>query len=166
MAWVKLDERFYDHPLVIMAGLAGWLHVCALCWVARHGEGIVPLAAVGRLTALPNPEELAQELVALGLWRVVEGGYEVIETDIANIDRGQPSWSRAACPDVYERDRNACRYCRSTERLSIDHVKPRVQGGSDDADNLVVACKSCNSRKGGRTPEQAGMTLLPVPGAN
>ena len=29
--------------------------------------------------------------------------------------------------------------------------------------NLVVACKSCNCRKNGRTPAQAGLTLRPVP---
>lgn len=34
--------------------------------------------------------------------------------------------------------------------------------GSDLADNLVTACRSCNSSKGSRTPEQAGMTLVTV----
>ncbi|MBU1722977.1 MAG: HNH endonuclease, partial [Gammaproteobacteria bacterium] len=29
--------------------------------------------------------------------------------------------------------------------------------------NVVTACKHCNSRKGGRTPEQARMPLLAIP---
>jgi hypothetical protein len=57
--------------------------------------------------------------------------------------------------DVIDRCGAACRYCgRSDLRLALDHVIPRIQGGSDDAENLVPACKPCNSSKGGRTPEQ------------
>lgn len=69
------------------------------------------------------------------------------------------SWSTSGYQAVFERDGRACRYCGSEEALSIDHVVPRCQGGLDNSDNLVVACRSCNSRKGGRTPEQAGMVL-------
>lgn len=29
-----------------------------------------------------------------------------------------------------------------------DHITPHSKGGSDDLDNLVVACFSCNSQKG------------------
>lgn len=68
-------------------------------------------------------------------------------------------WSREHYAAVYERDHFECRYCGSIRKLSIDHVVPRSQGGSDDEDNLVVACRSCNSRKGARTPEEAGMVL-------
>lgn len=41
-----------------------------------------------------------------------------------------------------------CAYCGSTQRLTIDHVVPLVRGGSNSIDNLIVACRSCNSRKG------------------
>lgn len=75
------------------------------------------------------------------------------------------TWSREHYPSVYARDGKRCRYCgREGMRLSIDHVEPRVHGGHDGPENLVVACRSCNSRKSGRTPGQAGMVLLPVPG--
>ena len=38
---------------------------------------------------------------------------------------------------------------RELSRLAtIDHVKPRSKGGTDDEDNLVVACFPCNQRKG------------------
>lgn len=30
---------------------------------------------------------------------------------------------------------------------TADHIKPRGQGGTDDADNLAPACVSCNSRR-------------------
>lgn len=56
------------------------------------------------------------------------------------------------------RDGGACVYCGSIENLCIDHVVPVIQGGGDEIENLAIACKSCNSGKAGRTPDQAGMS--------
>jgi hypothetical protein len=41
----------------------------------------------------------------------------------------------------------ACCYCGSKQNLSIDHLIPKARGGSDDAENMVWACRSCNSAK-------------------
>jgi hypothetical protein len=41
-----------------------------------------------------------------------------------------------------------CCFCSSTENLSIDHLIPRKKGGIDGGDNLILACRSCNSSKG------------------
>lgn len=69
-------------------------------------------------------------------------------------------------PTLFKRDNHVCLYCgkhfKSSE-LSRDHVEPTVKGGRDIWTNVVTACKSCNSHKGGRTPEQANMPLLAVP---
>lgn len=68
--------------------------------------------------------------------------------------------------NLFARDHNQCQYCGSrfpTSELSIDHVKPRSQNGPDTWQNLVCACVKCNSRKGGRTPEQARMKLIRKP---
>ena len=40
-----------------------------------------------------------------------------------------------------------CSYCGLKARLSLDHVIPRARTGKDTGDNLVYACKSCNSSK-------------------
>lgn len=64
---------------------------------------------------------------------------------------------------VIARDASLCRYCgRPVEAPTIDHVVPRSRGGRNSLVNLVVACKQCGSRKGDRTPEEAGMPLLAV----
>ena len=65
---------------------------------------------------------------------------------------------------IFERDAYRCRYCGSHMNLTIDHVLPISQNGPGSDDNLVTCCKTCNSRKHGRTPEQAGMVLLPALG--
>ncbi|MGB0845921.1 MAG: HNH endonuclease [Thiolinea sp.] len=69
-------------------------------------------------------------------------------------------------PTLFRRDNYVCMYCGkrySGGDLSRDHVIPTVKGGRDIWTNVVTACKSCNSHKGGRTPEQAHMPLLAVP---
>ena len=43
-----------------------------------------------------------------------------------------------------------CCYCGDSSRLTLDHLVPRIKGGPDEADNLVYACRSCNSSKQGR----------------
>jgi 5-methylcytosine-specific restriction endonuclease McrA len=68
--------------------------------------------------------------------------------------------------NIYARDANRCQYCGKTfptRELTLDHVKPRVQGGGNSWTNLVCACVKCNARKGGRTPEQAGVRLVREP---
>lgn len=67
---------------------------------------------------------------------------------------------------LYRRDRHLCAYCGGRFResdLSCDHVVPLHQGGRDRWMNVVTACRSCNTLKGGRTPEAAGLPLLYAP---
>ncbi len=41
----------------------------------------------------------------------------------------------------------ACYYCGSYKNLSVDHLIPKIKGGADDSDNLIWACRPCNSSK-------------------
>ncbi|MBW4674777.1 MAG: HNH endonuclease [Desmonostoc geniculatum HA4340-LM1] len=50
---------------------------------------------------------------------------------------------------VRERAKFLCEYCHSSEEasaalFSIDHIMPQSLGGSDDRDNLGLACQRCN----------------------
>jgi len=68
--------------------------------------------------------------------------------------------------NIYARDRNTCQYCgRQFPRceLNLDHVIPRSRGGVAVWENVVCSCLKCNRKKGGRTPEEAGMRLLKPP---
>lgn len=68
--------------------------------------------------------------------------------------------------NIFIRDAFTCQYCENkfNEReLTFDHVTPVVQGGRKTWDNIVTACKPCNAKKDGRTPDQARMRLLKKP---
>lgn len=41
-----------------------------------------------------------------------------------------------------------CSYCGSSDNLALDHIFPQKFGGKDAGDNLIYACKTCNSSKG------------------
>lgn len=68
--------------------------------------------------------------------------------------------------NLFARDDHSCQYCgqkRPMSQLSLDHIVPRSHGGKTTWENIVCSCVRCNSRKGGRTPAQAGMALLSKP---
>ncbi len=68
--------------------------------------------------------------------------------------------------NIFLRDENRCQYCgrkHSAHNLSLDHVLPRSRGGESTWENIVCACLKCNVRKGGRTPQEAGMKLFRSP---
>lgn len=65
---------------------------------------------------------------------------------------------------VFARDNYTCQYCGVTSKdLTIDHVVPKRYGGGMRWDNLVTCCRRCNSRKGDKSPEKAGMKLARPP---
>lgn len=57
--------------------------------------------------------------------------------------------------NTWARDRFVCRYCGfdgtvsllAAHQLTVDHVRPRAKGGTDDLENLVTACCACNGIK-------------------
>ncbi|MFO7786007.1 MAG: HNH endonuclease [Thermodesulfobacteriota bacterium] len=68
--------------------------------------------------------------------------------------------------NIYARDRHRCQYCGRrfpTEDLTYDHVLPRSRGGRTEWKNIVTCCVTCNRKKGGKTPEEAGMRLVRKP---
>lgn len=47
-----------------------------------------------------------------------------------------------------------CKYCKTTENLTVDHKIPKSQGGSNDKKNLQCLCKRCNQTKSSLTHKQ------------
>ena len=73
--------------------------------------------------------------------------------------RARASLSRRA---IMIRDYFECQYCgRPAE--NVDHVVPRSRGGAHSWDNVVAACKPCNSRKENRSIQEIGFRLRHPP---
>ncbi|HQR69331.1 MAG TPA: HNH endonuclease [Burkholderiaceae bacterium] len=67
---------------------------------------------------------------------------------------------------LFARDRHVCAYCGGhfpELELTVEHILPVSRGGRHEWTNVVTACRSCNTRKGNRRPEEARMPLLYVP---
>jgi 5-methylcytosine-specific restriction endonuclease McrA len=122
----------------------------------------------------------AKQIVAWstgGVVREFRGGLAAGRDALASVhqvhprDQGQRRPAAVARPRAHQSDavraRSASlcllRHAPPVARLSRDHVVPASRGGRDSWTNSVTACRSCNTRKGNRSPEQADMPLLYVP---
>jgi hypothetical protein len=68
--------------------------------------------------------------------------------------------------ELFHRDRFICAFCGghfSHFKLTCDHILPMSRGGRDTWMNVVTACRTCNQKKGNRTPEEARLELLYAP---
>ena len=96
-------------------------------------------------------------------------GFDMLVPRIARLtrfDRMPLQTIRFNRKNLFARDDHRCQYCgrsEPTHKLSLDHVVPRSHGGPTTWENIVCCCLRCNSRKGGRTPQQASMKLLRHP---
>jgi 5-methylcytosine-specific restriction endonuclease McrA len=78
--------------------------------------------------------------------------------------------NRATQAAVRKRAGERCEYCGLDQAdsplasLHIEHIIPRIHGGTDALDNLALACIDCNLRKGpnltGIDPETNQITKL------
>ena len=62
--------------------------------------------------------------------------------------------------NVFVRDKWRCQYCNQkfkASELTYDHVLPKSRGGKTEWENIVTSCIPCNTKKGSRTPREAGM---------
>jgi len=64
---------------------------------------------------------------------------------------GKSNFSFEQWLEILDRFNYCCAYCsRSDVKLTMDHVIPLSRGGKHEAENIVPACKPCNSKKGNR----------------
>ena len=54
---------------------------------------------------------------------------------------------------------NGCEVLFPFRNMTIDHIRPRSRGGTDDPDNLQLLCGACNSTKSNRTQEELIQSL-------
>lgn len=188
MPWVKLDDRFHEDPRVIQAWQASrvsiGLYVMALTYSGAHLlDGNIPEHfVVEKVPGTGDRRKAIAALVDAGLWEPQDNGWKVrnylkfnpSKAEVEHgrsIDRFRKELTRDGdlIAAIRDRDGDTCRYCgigvnwkdrRGTSGGTYDHIIPVVAGGANSFDNVVVACRNCNGKKGPRTPEEAGMTLM------
>jgi hypothetical protein len=185
----RVAETAPEHPKLRAAGLAaaGLWSLAGGYAMRELTDGWVPDYWV---KSWPSGKKHAATLVKVGLWTLAERngapGYEFHDwTDYQRTAEQIAAASTAAVtrravyadPDlvayVRGRDQDHCRYCgrpvnwrdrRGARGGTYDHVIPLGRKGGDNApSNVVVACRGCNAGKRDRTPDEAGMRLLPPP---
>jgi hypothetical protein len=192
MPWQRVGDTAMTHPKVMRAGrtaeerctVFGFVVLCSTAAAAHLQDSFVS-EAIAQQAGGASWEQLAKAAVRAGLfgkrqkdpdpegwgygWLVTRDETLLHQRTKAEVERERKH--DALLRDlpiaiaVRLRDGDECRYCGKTvnfgDRKSarggqLDHVDP-------DGDELVVACRECNRRKANRTPDEAGMTLLPVP---
>ncbi len=78
MPWVRLDDKFPEHPKVEALGDSAFaLYVKALCYANRNlTDGFVPTAAVRRMGG-PHFKHSCAALMAAHLWSGARDGYTI-----------------------------------------------------------------------------------------
>jgi hypothetical protein len=187
--WAKLDDALLDHRKLLEAGRAFGrdgrakalgFYAAGLLYANKHlTDGYLSRAVVEELRFFEKPIKAATVMVQVGLWDELEGGFLIHDyrdyNPTAEDVKAERDWDKRRkqlysdhelVRAVRTRDENRCRYCgqlvdwrdrRSHVGGQFDHVIPR---GPNSLENVVIACRGCNSRKKNRTPEEAGMRLL------
>lgn len=183
-----MGEHRKTRKLLKAGGLqAMGMHTLAILHCSKYlTDGVIDQDFLEDVAFIANVKPKALEamvsaLVQAGQWDAV-GDHWVIhdylehnpskETVEANrgVDRFRKELTRdqALIAAIRSRDGNNCRYCnvvvdwkdrRSKVGGTYDHVIPISQGGENTYENVVVACRGCNGKKGARTPKEAGMFL-------
>jgi 5-methylcytosine-specific restriction endonuclease McrA len=190
MSWLRVGDTFATDPRVLELGspkderllneAVGFVVRCA-AQSAGHKQDAFVSDATAVLVGGPRTKVLVKVVHRAGIFaergeRAGKPGWQLLnEPELlhirlqAGVDWEAQHRALLRDPDIFLpvrlRDGDACRYCariviwkdgKSGRGGTLDHILP-------DGDDLVVACKSCNSKKQDRSFADAGLTLLPPP---
>ena len=191
MAYGRIhDEAASNGKLLALSDAAWrmWGNGLIYCQV-NLTDGFIPSHAIHTFgVRARNKTKVAADLCApqipgkAPLWVAVDGGFQIHDyldwNDAAEVIKKKRRLAKhrfmffqntALRKQLRARDGSQCRYCgvavnwadrRGPLGATYDHVDP---DGPPTLDNLVVSCRGCNSSKGGRTPEEADISLRPAP---
>lgn len=85
---------------------------------------------------------------------------------VANFGKMPVKKFRPTIGEIWRRDKNQCQYTGKylpKKDLNVDHIISRKNGGKDTFENMVLASKTINSKKGHLSLEEAGLRLIRKP---
>ena len=167
-------EFFHRHKQA-KDGLKSWCKECNTAAAREYGrknkEKVAEYHAryyqENRERLLPVFREYAKEHSAEAVERATRWYHENIERGRRNsraaearrrarIEGASGSHTADDIAAQYERQKGRCYWCQRKvgAEFDVDHVTPLSKGGSNGPENIVIACPSCNRRKGARTPTE------------
>jgi 5-methylcytosine-specific restriction endonuclease McrA len=186
--YIKIYHDFPDNPKIARLKLAErYVFIELIIYSARAmTDGLVPgniarnVAGQAKFYDGLNGDDILANLIKAKLLEPIgDGDYQIhdyldyqesretIEVKrLRNNTRQTLFRDRTLQDQIRERDNDHCRYCghpidfnvrRGMYSGTYDHVDPDK---GNTIENLVVACRSCNAKKGARTPKEARMPLL------
>ena len=137
-AWISVEEA------------VGHLATDSVVWTVGEAPLAVLRGGTNSLTGLQSIVEVPPIIALRGASRI-------------NLFDLVPVFSKIK---LLRRDRRTCAYCTELfdeRELTVDHIVPESRGGRLTWMNTIAACRSCNSLKANRTPEEARMPLSFMP---
>lgn len=135
MAYLNLDDGLGDHPTLERLTDAGF---------REFAREVFTWSKTGQMPSGPAAQFLDGRMVR-------RSPHHLIPEPV------RPPWrryrakiSRDIRAMIYRRDGSRCLHCGSMQDLTLDHIIPWSQGGSDSPTNLQTLCRSCNAKKGAR----------------
>jgi 5-methylcytosine-specific restriction endonuclease McrA len=127
----------------------------------RRPEGWLPPSLRSKAEATVKAVRLVASNVPLCKVNVEVGSFDTQKMQTPNISsleycQGelQGYLMRAYLLEKWQRK---CAYCGAKDGpLEVEHIVPRLRGGSERASNLTLACKPCNARKDKQTAAEFG----------
>lgn len=145
-AWQVIDEKTVQQACIDLAGG----NYTAL---DIDGDKMVPVKWDDWINLPP----LHEEEVIHTKDRKIRMPTVIIACNFERVRRRRPKFNLA---NIARRDGYKCQYTGkvlSRNEMSLDHVIPLSRGGEDSPDNVVLAHREVNNRKGNRLPSEAGL---------
>lgn len=154
-ALCAFTQHLTDAELGLYARILVMVWRSPQCAIAEDDRQL--LAATSRASSA----RAYRQLVADGLLEIEAGfvrlGYQgqYIADWSMHPSRALSSDWRSVREIIFARDGRKCTYCDRTDGpFEIDHKTPRSRGGTNDPENLTVACRTCNRSKRAMTVEE------------
>ncbi len=142
MAWVRLDDRFYDNPKIIgLSDQAVLLYISALCYSSGQlTDGFIPEKALRRIGWRSDDlESDVTELVNAGLWEPTDGGYMIHDYLEYNPSREELEDLREKRSQAGRRGGMASAAKRQAKSSAIDEHEDDTQSADTQANTRANA---------------------------
>ena len=146
----------------------GLQYKCKDCTKAYYEENKEKILAGSKVYCEDNKEQRAERS---RVWRAANperSAAHVKAWQLNNPDKTKATWRKRRAKKLEVNENytkedeaftknlfdHACFNCGSTENLEVDHYRPLSKGNALTLTNAIILCRSCNSSKGPKDPEE------------